>query len=278
MQLSTVIRSPSATVLGTLFAVGTAYVLFEDVLRGAAVTTDHVMTALVLVGTIASGHFFAPALSDRRCLLAAGCALLFAAGTFICVTGSASRGAEHDQAKRGAAQDVQAAKAERAEAARAHAKECASGDGKRCKGARAVLEVAEHRLAGFGSAQAVNGFEHASRVFSLLTKVSAAEIQTALELLWPFAKALMLELATIVFLGLGLGHRVKETPETEGNFREIEECPLAGTLRKIGRPVTNAELAEILGVSKGQASKTVSRAGTNIRRERVGRHVQISLN
>src|SRR5581483_3908091 len=95
MQFTTTVRSPGAIALGGIFALGTGYVLFEDVIRqGAAVTADHVMTALVLVGTIAAGHCFMPALVARRFGGALGLALLFAAGTFICVTGSAGRGAE----------------------------------------------------------------------------------------------------------------------------------------------------------------------------------------
>ena len=44
-----------------------------------------------------------------------------------------------------------------------------------------------------------------------------------------------------------------------------------------GRPVTNAELARLMGVSPGQSSKMVSQLDGRIQRLRVGREVRISL-
>lgn len=44
-----------------------------------------------------------------------------------------------------------------------------------------------------------------------------------------------------------------------------------------GRPVTNAELARLMGVSAGQASRMVSQLEGRIERTRVGREVRIAL-
>src|SRR5262245_22017546 len=54
MIVTTTVRSWGAILLGGIFALGTAYVLFAHVRGLADITTDHVMTGLVLVGTIAA--------------------------------------------------------------------------------------------------------------------------------------------------------------------------------------------------------------------------------
>jgi hypothetical protein len=73
----------------------------------------------------------------------------------------------------------------------------------------------------------------------------------------------MLEVAAIVFLGLGLGHRsVKpatvSAPATVSSKVSVPETDVATVLtalRRLGRSATNAELAVIMGVSPGEASK-----------------------
>tara|TARA_R110000868_G_scaffold19084_2_gene82614 strand:+ start:1334 stop:1507 length:174 start_codon:yes stop_codon:yes gene_type:complete len=44
-----------------------------------------------------------------------------------------------------------------------------------------------------------------------------------------------------------------------------------------GASLTNRELAVLMGVSKGEASKLVSRHPTLLRRQRTGRHVRITM-
>lgn len=294
MHMHTVIRSRGAIALGGIFSLGTAYVLFEDVIRGGPLTSDHVMTALVLVGTIAAGHFFWPALRCGKLLPAIGLAVLFATGTFICVTGSASRGAEHsanrvqeaakiNEARETVKDDIKRAKADRDRLTSDQVKECASGRGKKCDGASASVEYADSHIAILearldrmkAEQDPEAGLKHAALVFSVLSGVSSAAIEGNLILLWPFAKAIMLEIATIVFLGLGLAHG--KPPENVGNPHETgaENVEIMKLLRKLKRPVTNDELAAILGVSKGHASKMVSKT-KGIARVRQGRHVAIT--
>jgi hypothetical protein len=58
-------------------------------------------------------------------------------------------------------------------------------------------------------------------------------------------------------------------------FPEAQQ--LLEVLRAAGRPVSNDELAGALGVHKGTASKRVKALGAAVRKDRVGRHVAISL-
>ena len=88
------IRSPGCAALAVFFFILTCRVVLAEVLvHGAEVTTDHYMTFGVLVGTFASGHLFWKTLWEGRVLSALGLALLFAAGTWYCVTTSAGRNA-----------------------------------------------------------------------------------------------------------------------------------------------------------------------------------------
>jgi hypothetical protein len=220
------IRSRGAISLGILLAIGTIVVLFWDVRAPADITTDQVMTLAMLIVTIAAGHYWLPAVQQRRVLHAIGLAVLFIAGTFVCVTGSAGRGAEVAQRKAAAAGNINEARKEVADQlakARADhalltvamAKECASGEGPKCRGARASVEYADSHIAilevrknDMAPEQDANvRLKHAARVFAFFNPGADVRwIEQGLELIWPFALALIMELGTIVFLGFGLGH------------------------------------------------------------------------
>lgn len=93
--LADVIGSWPKALLAFGFFALTNFVVFEDVLRhGATVTTDHLLSFAVLVGTFAAGHFFWPTWRAREFGTAAGLVMLFAAGTVYCVLTSAGRNAE----------------------------------------------------------------------------------------------------------------------------------------------------------------------------------------
>ena len=80
------------------FAV-TCFVLFKDVVEGQAITTDHVLSFAVLVGTFASGHLLTGQLQEWRLLPVIGLLVLFLAGTFYVVTASGGRNAATTGAK-----------------------------------------------------------------------------------------------------------------------------------------------------------------------------------
>jgi hypothetical protein len=336
MQHRITLRSPGSIALGALFALGTCYVLFSDVRSPAEITVDHVMTLLVLVGTIASGHMFWHQALAWRVLPAAGLAVLFLAGTFYCVTTSAARNAEQGLAKVGEVQSDNEAR-QRLERDLAEAKEdlrrqrasqtteCASGAGPRCAGrtkladaAASHVEVLEGRLAKAKPRQIENaGLKHAAKVFAALPWVAAGEqaIERALILFGPFVKALFLEIATIVFLGIGLGHEPRpmqrtgaimqrdelaslrakffapdpppapsppkgprRTPKRPDNVVAFKaKHPVITALEQAGRPVSNRELARLMQVSEGEASKRWQEVAGELLVCRQGKHLQLSL-
>lgn len=227
MSTSTTIRSPGAIALGLFFAALTGYVLFEDVVRhGAAITTDHVMAFGVLVGTIASGHMFWHEARQCRIGSALGLALLFIAGTFYCVTASAGRNAEatlskssavtKDNADRARAErDLSETKTRYDSALEAETKECGTGEGRLCAARRnttlnrkADVEVYEDRLRALPPAQVENyGTKQTAKIIAMFVTASADVIEVRLLLLYPYVKASFCELATLLFLQIGLGRR-----------------------------------------------------------------------
>ena len=68
-KTTTTIRSYPAIGLGAFFAGVTGYVLFEDVIHGASITTGHVQTLAALVGAIAAGHMAWPAIRNRETVI-----------------------------------------------------------------------------------------------------------------------------------------------------------------------------------------------------------------
>jgi len=310
MAYTTTIRSWPAMGLGAIFALGTTAVILDDVRHGAEFTTDHVMTVLVILGTIAAGHMFWPAVKALRLMSAIGLALVFAGGTYFCVSGSAGRAAKVAQhreaeatkiadARKDAEIELKKARDARASASANLAKECASGKGLRCDGLKTALEAAddqvrlyEVRLDRLQPSEQANGeLRYTAELVALVIRAPVQEIEKAIGLITPLAKALILELATIVFFGLGFGHTkvikiAAPTMPTGGTMKVlpapkqevvIEVDPVVEALRTVGKPVTNDELAAMLQVSKSTASKWVSDRQKLLRRERVGREVQISL-
>lgn len=247
----------AATLLTALFAGGTAYVLFEDILRhGAPVTTAHVQTLLALVGTIAAGHYIWPEIKAGRLVSAIGCALLFLAGTAYIVTASGARNAEAQDAK---AASVRAANGERAGIEKliaeaefmlapcaagtpkehlgercglraAMAKECASGNGGRCRGKTYSVETFEAAIVGHraklkalgATADEHGGYAHAARVLAALPGVtaSAEDLTERLVLVLPFLLVAISEIGTLVFGSMAVGALNRPASPPDGGNRQ----------------------------------------------------------
>ena len=217
--------------LGIMCGIGTACVLFSDLKTLTDVTTDHLMTAIVLVGTIAAGHLLGDQVRAWRIGSAVGLAVLFTAGTVYCVISSAARNVEltaskvaivshgNDQRARLEA-EARDAKAEFARARDAAAIECASGAKGKCTGRKDTRDDADKRLQGLQArlaslnpAQVENaGIKHAAKVLSGFINLSAETLTERILDLWPFLKAAFLEVGTIVFFGIGLTRNARFHP------------------------------------------------------------------
>jgi hypothetical protein len=187
------------------------------------------MTLGTLLGTIAAGHFFTHCTQQRLWPYALALAVSFCAGTFICVTGSAGRGGETivqrtlaakkvNEARKETTDELADARTRRGNLVTLADKECGGGEGAKCKGARSSVSFADShiailqaRLDGMSAEQIANvKLKKAAEVF-VFFGADRVRAEQGLELLWPFANALIWELLTIAFLGLGLGHKDPET-------------------------------------------------------------------
>jgi hypothetical protein len=240
MNTHTVIRSWPAIGLGAFFAGVTGYVLFEDVIHGASITTGHVQTLAALVGAISAGHMAWPAIRNRETIVQGAmlAVLSFAALFYVCVS-SGARNAETAGNKMAAIVAANEARA-REEAALARsqamldeaqrdlAKECASGAGKRCRGIKATVEVYTAAIAGHNAKLAelkpmqVNGYAHAAKV---LRSWGLAVTDEWLGLNMPFITVLISELGCIAFLHLGLAHKPAPKP-VEPEWKDEDLAPL----------------------------------------------------
>jgi hypothetical protein len=228
--MHTTIRSRSAVVLGVITAFATAAVLLWDVRSLGDITPDHFMTLGTLIITIAAGHYFQHCVRERQWVYAVGCMLGFCAGTFICVTGSAGRGGETivqrtlaankvNDARKQTIDELSEARTRRVSLVALADKECGGGAGSRCKGARSSVEFADShiailqaRLDSMSSEQVANvKLKKAAEVIVFFFGADRTRTEQGLELLWPFANALIWELMTIVLLGFGLGHKAPTT-------------------------------------------------------------------
>lgn len=210
-----------AMALAAMFFAGTAYVLFEDVLRhGAPFTTAHVLTGLALIGTIAAGHYVVEEIRAWRIVSAAFLAVIFAAGTAYIVTASGARNAETAAAKVAAIEgkaderrhemDLRDKAQAMLDAARKKtATACKVKKSDACTGNTATINVYEAaivghdaKLARMSPAPASNaGYAHAGRVLAALPFVTATPetITASLVLVMPFVTVLIAELGTITF-------------------------------------------------------------------------------
>jgi hypothetical protein len=239
MHCTTTIRSPGAIALGLFFTGVTGYVLFKDVIDGAPVSTQHVLSLAAIVAALASGHMALPELKAGRVVSAAFMAVLFVAATGYVVVSSGARNAETTAAKAAVIAQANADRAmlehDRTKATDMLDEEMAAvkclcdgasdgnrkcpkaGNGSLCRAARASVETYTNAVAGIdarlsklpATQREDAGYAHAAEVIAAVPGVSAspAEIERRLKLLMPFVVVLISELGTLAFLHMGLGHR-----------------------------------------------------------------------
>jgi DNA-binding transcriptional ArsR family regulator len=278
MKTRTTIRSYSAIALGLMFAATTAYVMFADIKSLNDITPDHVTTAMILLGTIYAGHMIWPMAKHlRTCLHALGLILLFAVGTWYCVVSSAGRNAETDAAKASVVDQANGERERRARAlvdaekeykdARAAEKEaCKDGVGKNCRAARQTMADRETKARTAHTAFRAAPSERianptskqAARVFAVFIPRSEHELESAVSLLMPFAKAMFLEIATLILLGIGLGHvTVPVAVHAVSNAVPVETVKSEPKALSFERPLTDDEVEQIRRILTGMKEKEV---------------------
>ena len=293
------------------FTGGGLYILLEKALISGVWSMQHVLTVLIVFGTVASGHLSRDAVCDTRILTALGFALLFIAGTGLVVYNSVGRqtATSASQANEAVSHNelrdaiLDRLEDERVGLKKANAKrdwEMAGRPDKKgnrttkpiCGGGclswkkiatehRAQITSLEQRLADIGPPQTVNtkakaqAFADVAAIFGFTKSATVA----ALTLLEPFAITLFFEIGIIVAAAFAFRHaRVAETatvsvskngfqpPPRGAKPRLVPEArklklvtvhPVIDALNRGGPAASNDELAQRMGVSKGEASKRV---------------------
>lgn len=220
-----------AIALGVLCAAGAAAVLLEDVATTGP-TTDHALSIIALVATIAAGHMAVAELLAWRALRAVGLALVFAGGITYTIVSTAGRAVESETAAaataaaRNQARADKAAELARARQRREQAEAMAEREmtGQRCQQrcqdwklraseVSARVGLLEAELARLGGEQAVNaklaGF---ARLVALLSGKSETAIAASLTVGWPYVRPLLLELGSIMFWSIGLAGWRRRAP------------------------------------------------------------------
>lgn len=309
MQTNTTPGRALAIAAGGVFLAGTLGILFEDVLlKGAPLALKHGLTLAILAGTIMVGHLANSARSSRHWASAVAFSMVFVIGTVLVVLSSVGRQTadtiqttaqiEADAGRRVAITQVRNRAVEMLEKAQASLPAaCKGGNGKDCKGVKATIEVYEASIRGhdadlskLGPVKVSNAdAEQLAEILSTVFGADKAKVKAAAVLLTPFAVALFLEFGVIVSFGFAFSHRPVSTVSkvsapvlaapaaSEPEDREMTE--LRRVLRRASAPLTNGELADLLGVVKGEASKRVSKAveAGIVSRQRVGKEVAIRL-
>lgn len=210
-----------------------------------------------------------------------------------------------------AQKDRDEAKARYLAAMRAEEAECGSGQGEKCWSKRTTTKLrredadaAESRMLAQAPEQIANSdIRAAAELVARLPYVTAPvpTVEALLQLLYPFLQSLFCEVGAIVGFSIGLGHGKLSAPRTPSGARKafrkaatmpervpeslpeaVERVPEAtaviAALERVARPVTNSELAQLLGCSEGESSKRVASMNGKISKVKIGRCVAISLN
>lgn len=168
------------------------------------------------------------------------------------------------------------------------------GQGKICLAStQATISVYEGAVAGHEARLAKLGTlapdAGEKRIARLLELMSGANVSELVEIITPIMFGLVLELATFAAAMFGwhpsriVGHfhnplpgKRAPLPANVVDFRQATH-PVIAAIEKAGRAVSNRELAGLMGVCDGEATKRRREVAGRLREVRVGKHVMVAL-
>ena len=302
-----------AALSGAIFLGGSlAIILGEALLHPMSWGQSQVLTVLMITGTIAAGHLAKVAFKARS-VSCVGFAVLFVCGSGLVVYNSVGRQAEqHDTValERAAAnsliedktRDIESARDRLAAAERNADRERGSKCKTKCKDwenaaadARNVIRVLESEIKALGAPRPLDSKASKAGEVAAAFGYERHRVEVLAALLEPFFWTVFFELGTIVSLGFAF-HSVSTVSKpiqhsgnsggggkAERTIRLVHEDHELVAVKKAlqgGRSLTNDEIAAAMGLrSKGEASKRVTKCENLgiVRRERIGKHVRITL-
>lgn len=309
MKFSITVRSWWLLAFSLVLAAGAVYVIvLDDWRHGAELSADHGMFLLLFLAVLLAGLFIGPAWGAGKYVSSFVLVLVTICATGLLTAESAGRVAKAGFAAeavankdagqlKGALSDLKNARTALADANANFARECGTGKGARCKGLKEAVDTlemqfykAQTRVDNIKPAAPANGTAAYFAAWGdVLGSSDSARWGKAYVLAAPLGKVITFDICILALLHLALGVAlVSDKMKTEGHGggqkllpsprqEVLVEDPVVLALRKAKRPVTNDELADLLNVSKGQASKLVAAREGMLRKERAGRTVAISL-
>lgn len=288
------IHSWPSTIGGTLAIGGATALLIRDGIN-TGFTLDHALMPVLVGLTVLFGHECYRALKELKIISAAGFAALAVFGSGIIVTETMGRRAEVRDAKvasesKGVDQfaalmaNLNRANQLEAEAESWVANECKTGLGPKCRGVtytrdqrRAHAEKLRAEAEAHKAPAPVDA--KASRIAALAVLVGitedAGKAKTVVQTFDPYSLSLFLELGGIFGFGFGVRHRkVSQFPTVSDSFQaqetkafSVEKTPTDEEIEELKKlygkqtaPVTNDQLASLMGISKSEASKRRQKA------------------
>lgn len=185
-------------------------------------------------------------------------------------------------------------------------RECSSGRAGKCNGLKFALDAADSHVAillvraeAAAPEQIANvRIKYIARFLAFFLNYDQHRAEIGLELLSPVTLPLLNELLAIGFFGMGLGHGKLKVPRLPrlriskrrkfapriGNPLAIRKSTttiadaeiVMAALARAAKPVSNEELASLMGCSPGEACKRVAGLNGKLRKQRSGRYVLIS--
>lgn len=311
--LSTAARWVARAITAALWIVGSAYLIKAEL---ALPTPDIVViaaTPIVWLVVITLPVLVGPAIRSRQ-YVAAGLLIIAAlVGSAYTLSGTISRQSEARDARvarasveAGERRDIDAKRAE-AEAMMAKARddlarECRSGAGKRCSGIRTTIAVYEAAVTGYDAKLATlkvespaSGEGRIAAAIAIIFGGTGSDYAAGVALFLPALLGITLELGALAtamfgFHGTLTVSTVSAPKETVSSIAALDltEVPkvsdheldeLRRLLRRANTPLTNQEVADMMRVTKAEASKRVSKAVAAgfVSRAKIGREVAIRL-
>jgi len=311
------INTLARVVLAGLFSYGGLLLVVgsEALMRPSTWTDYQIITLLIIAVTIGAGHFTKSAWKQGAILSSIGFALVFVTGTYLSARQSLDRQAETAAATTLSAENVNDKltdkTADLADAKKrlqyaedqVEAESTRQKCGERCerwkltaKDRRTVVTSIEREIAALGPPKPVNaGREHFGDTAAAMgfSKTAAMGLDA---MLLPFLKFFVFEIGSIVSLGFALRssplsvsvpandigppptHR-KPLPESVSQFPVVsfQQHKVLKALERQQGPVSNARLAELLGETEGEASKSWREVSEHLEIGRQGKELRISL-
>lgn len=174
----------------------------------------------------------------------------------------------------------------------AAAAECATGEGRLCTGKKATVAVWDAAVVGYQTRlkalpapKPVDAKADRPAALLELAGFKKEAVKTVVGLIDPAFLPMLLEFSAIAFFGFAFGHKRKDDVAAAAEKPKVEvpaaltpdQVEVVKALKAAKGPVTNNELASLLGCTKGEASKRVAASGGLISKVRQGREVHISL-